>query len=169
MKRKYLWTGLVVCLSLAVIWACFLRDPIMPGERNAEHLAREDKMRSEQVQKSMPESLQLSIKENLLPTYGEHLIFLKVDEAYYAMVDANGTLLKLEEDSARITEVFSLHQYTCGITVENGNLHFLTGVRESREKRNLTARFIHGSKIAVLTDVKSWEFDFSEDKPKEVS
>lgn len=160
MKRKHLWAGLLICLCLMIIWICFFRNPIMPGEKNLDHLELKDKIQSEKVLESMPRHLRTAIEEQLIPKYNGHLLFLEADKTYYAMVDVSGTLLKINTASAQITEVFSVHQYACALKVKQNQLYFLTGIRESRAKRSIAARFIHSSQIRVLTEIQSWKFDF---------
>lgn len=167
MKRKHMWMGLLILLCLALLWICFLRDPIMPGEKDAGRLAKQDRIQSEKILESMPEQLKTAINKKLVPTYGEHLLFLKADKTYYAMVDVNGTLLEIDQASGQATEVFSVHKYTCSLKVKHNRLHFLTGRRQSRDKRSLAARLIHPSKVGVLTEIQAWEYDFLSGELKE--
>lgn len=137
-----------------------MRDPIMIGEKNADALEKKDKAHSEKIFNDMPSDMQYAIEKLFAEKYQDHLIFLKVKNDYYAMIDVSGTLCKINKEDFSLTELFSMKKYACNINVKDNNLYFLTGKRESRKKRNLASRLIHPSQIVVLTDIQKWEYSF---------
>ena len=128
--------------------------------KKAEKLEKKDKADSENVLSDMSDELRTGIKENLQEKYQDHMIFLKVKDDYYVMIDVSATLYRLNEEDYSLTEIFSMRQYACGLKIKGEKLYFFTGKRESREKRNLQARLIHPYQIVVLTDVQKWAYHF---------
>lgn len=116
----------------------FLRDPIMPGEKNAEKLEKKDKADSENVLSDMCDELRTGIKETLQEKYQDHMIFLKIKDNYYVMIDVSATLYRLNEEDYSLTEIFSMRQYACGLKLKGDKLYFLR--EREKAERNVICR-----------------------------